>query len=536
MRASPRSSALGRTLPATWPLLAAFLLACGESEPGGDTGPTGPGPSDPPGTPLPPSPPPQPAPPPAPPPSGSLGPQVTSPSPASHSLSAAATTELTVDFDTPLDPASVGTQTIGVYGRWSGPHTGTVALEQGGMRLRFTPDRPFAAGEQVTVAVSAAVRDTAGEARERSYTWSFWIRTAPGTMNLTRIAERPVRRNGEGWIQTYGAYAGDFDGDGYSDLMAPNEQSNDVRVFLNDGSGDYGSFTVYQIPGGSSPSTNEGADFDRDGVIDFAVGSGNGNLMSVFRGTGGGAFQHSANYTAGAQVRGLCVLDVDSDGAADILTANRTGGNGGGNLSLFRGDGSGGFSSAASFETGTQGETACATADANGDGIMDVFIGSLTSGEVSVLLGDGTGGLRLERTVNALGGPWMIAAGDVNGDGSVDVVSANFNQGTASVLLGDGAGGLLFSQTYPVGTWPVAIDLGDIDGDGDLDLVASNFTTADFTVYENSGAGQFFNRRDMAASTAGSCTILHDRDNDGDLDMTGIDEKDDLLILFRNGS
>jgi hypothetical protein len=28
--------------------------------------------------------------------------------------------------------------------------------------------------------------------------------------------------------------------------------------------------------------------------------------------------------------------------------------------------------------------------------------------------------------------------------------------------------------------------------------------------------------------------VLHDRDNDGDMDMTGIDELDDLLILFIN--
>ena len=228
--------------------------------------------------------------------------------------------------------------------------------------------------------------------------------------------------------------------------MVPNKQSNDVRVFLNDGSGDYGSFAVYPIPGGASPSTNEGADFDRDGVIDFAVGNGNGTLMSVFRGTGSGGFLHGGNYQADSQVRGLCVLDMDSDGAADILTANRGGGGGGGNLTLFRNDGAGGFSGAAILETGAQGETACATADANGDGIMDVFIGALNSGQIVVMLGDGEGGLRPGGSVNSQGGPWMIAAGDVNGDGNVDVVSANFDQGTASVLIVGGVGAEYSSQ------------------------------------------------------------------------------------------
>jgi hypothetical protein len=38
----------------------------------------------------------------------------------------------------------------------------------------------------------------------------------------------------------------------------------------------------------------------------------------------------------------------------------------------------------------------------------------------------------------------------------------------------------------------------------------------------------------LPASGAGSCAVLVDRDGDGDLDLTGVDELDDLLMLFRN--
>jgi len=95
-------------------------------------------------------------------------------------------------------------------------------------------------------------------------------------------------------------------------------------------------------------------------------------------------------------------------------------------------------------------------------------------------------------------------------------------------------GVLQAAEVYPAGNFPLAIDLGDIDGDGDLDMVASNFGTANFTLYENDGTGLFINPRTLNASSAASCAVLHDRDNDGDLDMTGIDEIDDLLILFTN--
>ena len=73
-----------------------------------------------------------------------------------------------------------------------------------------------------------------------------------------------------------------------------------------------------------------------------------------------------------------------------------------------------------------------------------------------------------------------------------------------------------------------------MDGDGDLDAVTSNYSSGSFTLYENDGSGTLINRRDFDASESGSCSAFHDRDNDGDLDMTGVDEIDDLLILFEN--
>jgi hypothetical protein len=78
------------------------------------------------------------------------------------------------------------------------------------------------------------------------------------------------------------------------------------------------------------------------------------------------------------------------------------------------------------------------------------------------------------------------------------------------------------------------VDLGDVDGDLDLDIVTSNFSGANFTLYENDGTGVFINRNDLPSNQAGSCAVFHDRDNDGDMDMTGIDELQDLLILFTN--
>jgi len=458
------------------------------------------------------------------------GPVVASVEPLSQTMSAEVITPIVIRFDRPVDPQTIDGSTVKVFGRWSGVASGQFQMEENNTQVRFVPSTPFFAGEWVTVSCSKRVQSQDGVPMAAGYAWNFWIRTAAGSLDLREIAQVSVRQNGEGRIQTYGAYAGDLDGDGYSDFVAPNERSDDVRVFLNDGSGRYSGFTIYGVPNGAAPSTNEGADFNGDGIIDLAVGNSQSDTVSVFMGDGNGGFFSVTNYHADLGVRGLSVLDLEGDGDADIVTANRVGSN----ISILENNGDGLFLPTTNVDANGDQETACATADANGDGILDLFVGALGSNEMILLLGDGQGGFEFHTKVDAGGSPWMIAVGDVNGDGRVDVVSANAFEDNAAVILGDRKGDLLPAVTYPVGVFPIAIDLGDLDGDGDLDLVTSNFSSRSWTIYENAGDGTFINPRTFSAGSAGSCAVLHDRDNDGDLDMTGIDEIDDLLFLFEN--
>lgn len=460
--------------------------------------------------------------------------QVVSVFPAPQSLTATRTDEIRILFDRPMNPALFNLTTFHVFGRWSGTASGTFAFEEDNTLLRFVSERPFISGEWVTVTLSRSIETMDGAPMESGYAWSYWTRTAPGEIDQQNTVTLSTRSAGEGTIRSYGAYAGDLNEDGFSDLMIPNEDANDIRVFLNDGTGGYADFAVYPIPQGAVPSTNEGADFDLDGAIDFAVGNSRGASVSVWKGFGTGVVQHIENAPADEQVRGLCVLDLNGDAYMDMVTANRIGNERAGNLSILLNDGTGHFPEKSVADARIDGETACASADANGDGIGDVFIGGYTSNEVALLLGDGEGGLTFASKVSVGVRPWMIAAGDVNGDGFADAVSVESEGQSMSVILGDGAGGLEDARSYTTGLFPIAIDLGDLDGDGDLDAVTSNFSSSDFSVFENTGNGVFTPHPPLPSTSSGSCAILHDRDNDGDLDITGIDETDDLIFLFEN--
>jgi len=448
--------------------------------------------------------------------------------PVSQEIQADTLTDIVVAFDSVMNPATINSSTFKVFGHWSGPKFGTYQMENGNMQVRFTTNEPFSAGEWVLVSLAQSIEFANGASQLSGYAWSFWVKTKPASINLVQIDEISVLRPGEEPIMCYGAYGGDINDDGYTDITAVNEISDDVRVFLNDGSGIYDSFTVYPFEGGGFGSANDGADFNSDGKIDMAVGAFASNKLRVIINNGSGGFNSPNYYTTGDNNSGVAVLDLNGDGLSDIATSN----NQANKIYTLLNNSDGTFASAVQIETGSEGEFSCASGDANNDGILDLFVGARNAQEVVLLLGDGNGGLDHSTTLNSGGRTHMLATGDVNLDGNIDVVCANSGSTNASVIFGDGLGGLLEPVIYPTPSGPIAIDLGDIDGDGDLEMVTSSVNEGIFRVFENDGIGNYTDPRDYPAPTAASCMTLHDRDRDGVMDLTGIDEFSDLILLF----
>ena len=456
--------------------------------------------------------------------------QVLSHTPPANATFAPTAAPITVLFDQDVAVGSVGADAVRVFGRWSGPMDGAVAV--GGPQLTFTPARPFFPGEQVTVNVDADLAASGGGALAGGYAFSFWTRASAGDAVFELVGNHELKLGGETFVQAYGIHAVDLDQDGDPDFSIPCEISSDVRVMENTGCGTFAGPTLHALPGGSYPSSNETGDFDGDGDPDLATANIVGDTVSVLLGAAGAAYEPATTYPSGDAPRAMVVLDANADARDDLVVACLNSSN----LWLYTGQGDGTFAAPTTFEGGGNGEAALAAVDANGDGRWDLYCGHRLTQTATCLLGDATGTFAVSGQSPIGGQAWMLASGDVDADGDVDLASANSFSDNVGVVRGDGAGGLAGLATYPAGSFPLAVDLGDLDADGDLDLVLSSYNSADWTVYTNDGSGGFHSPQTFDADQAGSCMTIVDYDRDGDMDMVGIDELTDRVFLFRQRS
>jgi hypothetical protein len=78
--------------------------------------------------------------------------------------------------------------------------------------------------------------------------------------------------------------------------------------------------------------------------------------------------------------------------------------------------------------------------------------------------------------------PRSVALVEVSGDGRLDIVTPNLSSNNVSVLLGNGSGGFAAATNFAVGTGPYSVALGDVNGDGRLDVVTANASGSNVSV------------------------------------------------------
>ena len=111
------------------------------------------------------------------------------------------------------------------------------------------------------------------------------------------------------------------------------------------------------------------------------------------------------------------------------------------------------YALARSYATGS-GPGAVAIGDLNSDGSADLVTANVNEATASVLLNSGDGSFQARRDYRTGHAPSGVAIADLNEDSWPDLAIANNFDGTVSVLLNSGGGSFQTKVDYATGSYP----------------------------------------------------------------------------------
>lgn len=198
------------------------------------------------------------------------------------------------------------------------------------------------------------------------------------------------------------------------------------------------------------------------------------------------SFAAASNFSAGTSPNGVAIGDFNNDGNQDFAVASQTSSN----VTVWLGNGTGGFTSGANFPTGGN-AFSIAVGDFNNDGKQDMAACNRSpANNVAILIGDGLGSFT-RTNVGAGSSSIQAVIGDFNNDNKQDLVTANNTSNNVTLLLGNGAGGFASGGTFAVGTAPDGLAVGDFNSDNNQDVVTTSSNTSNLSLLTGNGAGSF---------------------------------------------
>jgi hypothetical protein len=365
---------------------------------------------------------------------------------------------------------------------------------------------------------------------------------------FTRVTTGPIATDA---ARSFGCAWGDYDGDGFLDLMVGNGIGDANALYHNEGNGTFTRVTTGPIA--TTIGDAGGAvwgDYDNDGNLDLSIS--NWRLPSfLFRNEGSGNFTQVIDDAIGSNSGDSYSAawgDYDDDGFLDLVVANSQ------DEFLYRNNGNGTFGRILTGPVVTSGVPSFLPlwSDYDHDGKLDLHVSSEAASSSLVFHNEGAG-----EFTRVISGPWAGTGengtdwGDFDNDGDLDLVGRRWQGGSDLdvVIYRNELGGLFSSMTvatFPLATASVLVSLwGDYDNDGWLDIFCGTTrlgtTTQRDLLFRNNGDGTFTRVTEgdivNTASRGSPAAAWGDYDNDGFLDLfaaNGGEAGADVNFLYRN--
>jgi hypothetical protein len=246
---------------------------------------------------------------------------------------------------------------------------------------------------------------------------------------------------------------------------------------------------------GENPNSGAVGDFNGDSKLDLAIPNVLHKNVSVLLNNGNGTFAAAVNYPVDFNPECIVIADFNVDGKLDLAIGNFFGGPlSTGTVSILLGNGNGTFQTAVNYAAGTPEDLAIA--DLNADGKLDLAVASYSANKATVLLGNGNGTFQTAVPYNTGPGPAGVAIADFNGDSKPDLATANLGSSiisvnSMSILIGNGNGTFQDPVNHDLDTRATDITARDLDGDTKQDLIVVGVDADAILVLMGNGNGTF---------------------------------------------